>query len=257
MKKLAEGKTKIIYENPSDPKTVYMVFKDDITAGDGAKHDVMAGKALVDWRTNRDIYEYLNRKGVKTHYLSSPQEKASLVRKLDFKINLEVVSRRVAAGSILKWGGVEEGRRYDPPITQFHYKDDPLHDPMLDESYVDFIVRNKQGGDVYSKMRSLNVQVLLELEKAFARFDIQLIDLKLEYGLIEGDVFVIDEITGGSFRLWPYAHPNPDLNRANVLSELNPAGRLDKDTYRMGGGLDKVKSKFEEIAKITAGFANL
>ena len=68
---------------------------------------------------------------------------------------------------------------------------------------------------------------------------------------------MIDEITGGSFRLWPYAHPNPDLNRANVLSELNPAGRLDKDTYRMGGGLDKVKSKFEEIAKITAGFANL
>jgi phosphoribosylaminoimidazole-succinocarboxamide synthase len=257
LKKLAEGKTKVIYENPSDSRTVYMVFKDDITAGDGAKHDVMTGKALVDWRTNQDLYEYLNRNGVKTHYLSSPQEKVSLVKKLDFKINLEVVTRRVAAGSILKWGGVEEGLRYDPPITQFHYKDDRLHDPMLDESYIDFISRNKQGGDMYPKMRGLNTQVFLELEKAFARFDIQLVDIKLEYGLIAGEVTVIDEITGGSFRLWPYVHPNPDLNKKNVLSELNPAGRLDKDTYRMGGGLDQVMSKFEEIGKITARFKEI
>jgi phosphoribosylaminoimidazole-succinocarboxamide synthase len=257
MKKIAEGKTKVIYENPADAKTVYMVFKDDITAGDGAKHDVIAGKAATDWRTNRDIYEYLNRRGVKTHYLSSPEEKVSLVRRLDFKINLEVVSRRVAAGSILKWGKVAEGDRYDPPITQFHYKDDPLHDPMLDESYVDFIIKNKQGGEWYAAMRELNVKVLLELEKAFAAFDLQLVDMKLEYGLIGGEVFVIDEITGGSFRLWPYSRPNPDLNRKNVLSELDPSGRLDKDTYRLGGGLEQVQSKFEQIARITEQFKGL
>ncbi|HEX9935286.1 MAG TPA: phosphoribosylaminoimidazolesuccinocarboxamide synthase, partial [bacterium] len=155
LKKLAEGKTKIIYENPNDVKTVYMVFKDDITAGDGVKHDVMAGKALVDWKTNRNIFEFLNRKGVKTHYVSSPQEKVSIVKKLDFKINLEVVSRRVAAGSVTKWSKVEEGDWYDPPVTQFHYKDDPLHDPMLDDSYIDFIVHSKQGGEWYASMREL------------------------------------------------------------------------------------------------------
>jgi phosphoribosylaminoimidazole-succinocarboxamide synthase len=257
LKKLAEGKTKIIYENPGDPKTVTMAFKDDITAGDGVKHDVMEGKALVDWMTNRNIFEYLNKKGVKTHYISSPQEKVSIVKRLDFKINLEVVTRRVAAGSILKWSRVAEGDWYDPPVTQFHYKDDPLHDPMLDEAYIDFIVRTKQGGDWYSKMRELNVKVILELEKAFAKSLIQLVDLKLEYGLINGEVTVIDEITGGSFRLWPYANPNPNLKLKNVIKELAPEGRLDKDTYRMGGGLDKVKSKFEEIAKITEGFKNL
>ena len=133
MKKVNEGKTKIIYENPEDPKTVFMVFKDDITAGDGAKHDIIEGKSLIDWQTNKDIFEYLNRKNAQTHYISSPEEKISLVKRLDFKINLEVVSRRVAAGSILKWGDVEEGTWYDPVITQFHYKDDPLHDPMLDQ----------------------------------------------------------------------------------------------------------------------------
>ena len=75
LKMINEGKTKIIYENPDDSKTVFMVFKDDITAGDGVKHDIIAGKALVDWKTNRDIFEYLNRCGVRTHYVSSPQEK--------------------------------------------------------------------------------------------------------------------------------------------------------------------------------------
>jgi len=226
LNKINEGKTKVIYENPEDTKTVYMVFKDDITAGDGAKHDVMEGKALVDWKTNKDIFEFLNRKAVRTHYIESPQDKVSLVKKLDFKINLEVVTRRVAAGSILKWGNVEEGTWYDPLITQYHYKDDPLHDPMLDESYVDYIIRAKGGGEVYAEMKKINVDVFEHLEKAFAHFGIQLIDFKLEYGLIDGVATLIDEITGGSFRLWPYAKENPNLNQSNVcLLYTSPSPR--------------------------------
>jgi phosphoribosylaminoimidazole-succinocarboxamide synthase len=194
LKKLAEGKTKIIYENPEDPKTVYMVFKDDITAGDGVKHDIIKGKAFVDWRTNRDIFELLNRKGARTHYISSPQERVVLVKKLDRKINLEVVSRRIATGSISKWENIAEGTRFDPVITQFHYKDDPLHDPMLDENYIDYIIKAK-GGNEYSEMRKMNAEVFLHLEAAFAQFGFQLVDMKLEYGIIDGDVYVIDEIT--------------------------------------------------------------
>jgi phosphoribosylaminoimidazole-succinocarboxamide synthase len=253
--KLAEGKTKVIFANPQDPKTVYMVFKDDITAGDGVKHDIISGKALVDWQTNRDIFIYLNRCGVHTHYIDTPAEQVALVRKLDFKINLEVVSRRVATGSIVHWAKMEQGRRFDPVITQFHYKDDPLHDPMLDEGYVQYLIT--KGADEYQKMREMNQQVFLLLEKAFRRFKIQLVDMKLEYGLIDGEVVLIDEITGGSFRLWPYAKDDPDLNLPNVLTELDPSGRLDKDVYRMGGETSKVLSKFEEIARITAKFATL
>jgi len=254
--KLAEGKTKIIYENPGDPKTVYMVFKDDITAGDGLKHDVIEGKAKVDWQINRDIFELLNRKGVHSHYINCPQDTVVLVKKLDRKIDLEVVTRRVAAGSILKWGRVSEGDRYDPPITQFHYKDDPLHDPMLDESYINFMIKSKDAQE-YAVMQEENVETFLILESAFARFNIQLVDFKLEYGVIDGQATLIDEITGGSFRLWPYAKDKPNLNQKNVLSELNPAGRLDKDTYRMGEEIDQVKSKFAQIAEITAGFRDL
>ena len=105
-------------------------------------------------------------------------------------------------------------------------------------------------------MKKINGDIFEVLESAFARFKIQLIDFKLEYGLIDGKATVIDEITGGSFRLWPYAHENPNLNQPNVLGELNPAGRLDKDTYRQGEKLEQVMSKFEQIAKITEGFKN-
>jgi phosphoribosylaminoimidazole-succinocarboxamide synthase len=81
--------------------------------------------------------------------------------------------------------------------------------------------------------------------------------MKLEYGIIDGKVCLIDEITGGSFRLWPYARPNPNLNQLNVLRELNPEGRLDKDIYRMGEELDKVLTKFEEIANVTEKFSEI
>jgi phosphoribosylaminoimidazole-succinocarboxamide synthase len=256
MQKNNEGKTKIIYQNPDDPKTVFMVFKDDITAGDGAKHDIITGKALVDWQTNRDIFEYLNRHGVRTHYISSPEEKVSIVKRLDRKINLEVIARRVATGSILKWSSVKEGFRFDPVGIQFHYKDDPLHDPMLSQDYIDFIIREKGGGE-YAGMMELNKKIFVVLEKAFAAFKVQLVDYKLEYGMIDGEVTLIDEITAGSLRLWPYAKDNPNLNQENVLSELNPAGRLDKDVYRMGGDLGTVSSKFAAIASITAKFRDL
>lgn len=256
LKKLAEGKTKIIYENPENPKSVFMVFKDDITAGDGVKHDVIKGKAFIDWKTNKDIFEFLNRMGVETHYIESPQEKANLVKKLDQKIELEVVTRRVAAGSIVKWGNVEEGIRFDPLITQFHYKDDFLHDPMLDDGFINHIVQDK-GSREFKSMRDTNEKVFLLLEKAFAQFKIQLVDFKLEYGIVNDRIMLIDEITGGSFRLWPYAKDNPNLNQPNVLSELDPSGRLDKDIYRRGEELNKVKTKFQEIANITAKFRDL
>jgi len=254
--KLAEGKTKIIYANPDDDNTVYMYFKDDITAGDGVRHDVIDGKARLDWQMNRDIFEYLNRAGIRTHYIESPEERVSLVKKLDRKINLEVVTRRVAAGSILEWSNVAEGWKFDPVVTQFHYKDDPLHDPMLDETYLQYIIEAKEGTE-YAHMKAINTEVILCLEKAFAQFDVQLIDLKLEYGFIGDEVCLIDEISAGSFRLWPYRHKNPDLNQANVMTELDADERFDKDIYRRGEGVDKLLSKFQSIVQLTDQFKRL
>lgn len=253
---IAEGKTKIVYANPEDETTVYLCFKDDITAGDGVQRDVFPGKAAFDWSINRDCFEYLQRQGIRTHYLASPAERWSLVRRLDRKIEVEAVSRRVATGSILSWRNVDEGTRFDPSVTRFHYKDDPLHDPMLDDGYIDHLIADKNAWE-YATMREMNEAILSVLEQAFAQFGVQLVDIKLEYGVIDGEVHLIDEISGGSFRLWPYRHVSPDLQQANVLDELAPEQRLDKDTYRFGEDADAVLSKFAAIAAITAGFKAL
>jgi phosphoribosylaminoimidazole-succinocarboxamide synthase len=127
---------------------------------------------------------------------------------------------------------------------------------MIDDGYIDYLI-NAKGAREYALMRQVNPQVFLLLEKAFARFKIQLVDIKLEYGIIGGGLYLIDEVTGGSFRLWPYAHDNPNLEQTNVLEELDPGGRLDKDTYRMGEKVQTVKSKFAQIAGITAKFREL
>ena len=253
---LAEGKTKVVHANPDDDATVYLYFKDDITAGDGAKRDSFAGKGALDWAISRDCFEYLESRGISTHYLASPAERLILVRRMERKLELEVVSRRVAAGSILGWGGVEEGDRFDPVVTRFHYKDDALHDPMLDERYVDYLVAEKDAWE-YAAMREMNAAVLALLEEAFAQSGVQLVDLKLEYGVTGGALCLIDEISGGSLRLWPYRQDAPLLEGANLLAELDPDGRLDKDTYRMGEPASTVLSRFEAIAGITAGFKAL
>ena len=156
---LAEGKTKVVHADPEAEASVLLFFKDTITAGDGAMHDRFPGKAAIDWAISRDCFEYLNRKGVSTHHLASPQERVIRARRVDRRLELEVVSRRVATGSVLRWGGVEEGTRFDPVMTRFHYKDDPLHDPMLDERYVDALVTDKDAWE-YAAMREMNVVVM-------------------------------------------------------------------------------------------------
>jgi phosphoribosylaminoimidazole-succinocarboxamide synthase len=269
--KVDEGKTKAIYNvnlvgllgslkaycNIED--AVAMVFKDDITAGDGVKHDIIEGKAILDWKTNRDIYEYLNKKGIRTHYLCSPKEKISIVKKLDRKINLEVVTRRIATGSILKHTACKEGQMFLPVLTQFFYKDDFLHDPLLDSSFIQHITDNKNFY-MFNEMRAENAGVFCALEGAFAKFKIQLVDIKLEYGIVDGKLTLIDEITGGSFRLWPYADGIEFITcgGGNCLSGYNPKGRLDKDLYRKGeASLEGIRDKFQEVANITSQFKDL
>ena len=250
--KLIEGKTKIIYNYAPVDDLVVMYFKDDITAGDGVKHDKLEGKAYLDWNTNKNIFEFLNRCGINTHYVSSPEPQYTVVKALQRKINLEVVSRRIATGSIVKSGLYEEGKLFDPIITQFYYKDDYLHDPMLDNDFIYYLIKNKNFND-FDTMKEINQKVFFYLEKIFRALGCQLIDFKLEYGIVDGKVTLIDEITAGSFRLWPFRDWYYDSNN-DLYSQLDPSGRLDKDVYRMGGGLKEVYNKFKIISDMTDQF---
>ena len=275
--KLLEGKTKIIYAHPEDPSSVIMYFKDDITAGDGATHDVIAGKGTLHWEANKNIFELLNSKGIQTHYKHSPAKRYTVVDRLDEKYELEVVARRIATGSFLKrYPEVAEGLLFNPLKVEFFYKDDVLNDPMVDERHLQLLLKQNP---VYRNADSLVRATFAALEEKFLEQDHQLIDLKIEVGRVEDTIVVTDEITADSFRLWPYkshkdqeavtktlrAEPQNVLQQNmvgfldNVLQEnmlrfLDKEGMKDKQVYRDGGSLATVKTGFEKITEMTRAF---
>jgi|SRR3989338_849505 len=260
--KLKEGKTKIIYANPDDLATEIMFFKDSITAGDGAKKDTISGKGAIDWQTHVNIMEYLKRRGLQNLAFHSALETGCcLIKKVDKILPLEIVARRVAAGSVLS-SGFEEGQKFDPLYHQIFYKDDFLHDPLLDDNFLR-VIEEKYQFPIFSEARTLSEKIFLLLEEAFARENHQYIDQKIEVGIIfngqrydsqQSQIVLVDEITAGSMRVWPYAKANPDLSQPNVLSELDKSGMKDKQLYREGKSLDQVKKGFEQIMEMTARF---
>src|SRR6185436_3325912 len=129
--KLAEGKTKIVHAHPDDPALAIMLHKDSISAGDGARRNTIPGKGALSGRTAANVFALLNRAGIATHFVDSPEPTVMVVRRCAM-IPIEVVMRRIATGSYLKrYTGIAEGTRFDPPLVEFFLKDDARHDPQL------------------------------------------------------------------------------------------------------------------------------
>ena len=133
--KMYEGKAKILY-NTDDANISLMHFKDDITAGDGVKHDTMTNKGKLNCTISKKIFEYLDTcRGISTHYISSPQSNEQLVKKLHI-LPIEVIVRNIAAGSICKRYGVRKGHTFKTPLIELFYKCDELHDPLVRDDVV-------------------------------------------------------------------------------------------------------------------------
>jgi phosphoribosylaminoimidazole-succinocarboxamide synthase len=254
---ISQGKTKVVYAHPTDPNLAILYFTDNITAGDGVKKDIVPGKGLIDWRTNKNIFQLLEREFVPTHYVTSPEPQYSIVRRMSRRVPLEVVGRRVGTGSYLdKYPDVKEGKYFPNLVVQFFYKDDGLHDPELDSRFIQ-VLTEKEKTDVFQLAREHLKKTFVVLENALAKQRHQLIDLKIEVGYAHPEeLVVVDEVTTGSLRVWPFADGVNELDssQSNVLYQLNKGGMLDKQIYREGGPLDKVKSKFEVFAELTDMF---
>ena len=135
LEKLYEGKAKILY-NTSDPELLVQYFKDDASAFDGKKKGTIVDKGVMNNHMSSRIFQYLEGEGIKTHFVKNLNDREMLVKKLDI-IPVEVVLRNVAAGSLCKRLGIEEGLILKKPILEFFYKSDPLGDPMINECHVD------------------------------------------------------------------------------------------------------------------------
>lgn len=226
-----EGKAKILYEGP-EPGTMIQYFKDDVTAGNGAKHEVIDGKGVLNNRISEHIMNGLNSIGVPTHFMRRVNMREQQIRSCEI-IPLEIVVRNVAAGSLAKRLGLKEGDALPRPIVEYYYKDDSLNDPMVSEEHI--LAFNWAGQQDLDDIIALALRVNDFLTGLFLAVGIRLVDFKIETGRIwDGDfqrIIVADEISPDSCRLW-------DVKTGRVL---------DKDVFRKD--LGDLLEAYSEVAR--------
>ncbi|KPL81282.1 phosphoribosylaminoimidazolesuccinocarboxamide synthase [Herpetosiphon geysericola] len=241
--KLAEGKTKIIYAHPEDQSLAYMLQKDSISAGDGARRNEIEGKGAISGRTSANVFALLNRSGVRTHYKADPEPGVMVVERCDM-LPLEVVMRRLATGSYCRrHPETPEGTRFSPPLVEFFYKDDANHDPQIDLAGI--VEKGLATAEEVHFIEQEGTRVFELLEQTWAERGVQLVDLKIEFGRTpDGTLIVADMIDNDSWRLWP------DGDKSKML---------DKQIYRnlqtvTDEALQNLKAKYEEVRDITESF---
>jgi len=213
---LAAGKTKIVYADPNDETLAYMVSKDQITAGDVARRNELAGKARWGTMTTANVFRLLNQEAIETHFVQQVNDTTLLVRRCEM-LPVEVVMRRIATGSYLKrHPEVSEGTRFEPVLVETFLKDDARHDPQIWEE--DIVKMGLATSSQVAWIAQQGQRVFVTLERAWAKVDVTLVDLKIEFGRdTRGELLVADVIDNDSWRLWP----GGDKNRM-----------LDKQVYR-------------------------
>ena len=238
---IAEGKTKQIYSHPSDVDLAIIVSKDDITAGDGARRNVITGKGLISGRTTANNFALLTRAHIASHFVAHGESDDTMVVRRCTMIPLEVVTRRIATGSYLKrHPHVAEGQRFEPLITEFFFKDDANHDPLM--SVDELIAANIADAATLTTMTTMAQQVFGVLENAWQAHDVSLVDLKIEFGRTStGQLVVADVIDNDSWRLW----------QGGTSSNM-----LDKQIYRnmrevTPEGLERLRQTYLTVMQLT------
>lgn len=215
---LYEGKAKKLFIT-EDPQILRVEYKDDATAFNGKKFDRLKGKGRLNNAITVFFFEHLETKDIPSHFVRKISETEQLVRRVKI-IPLEVVVRNVAAGSLSKRIGWEEGKELPHPIVEFYYKDDDLGDPLLAEEHIRLLELASEAQIEELKKRGLAVNEALK--SLMLSKGIRLIDFKLEFGLDQkGEILLADEISPDTCRFW-------DIESGKIL---------DKDRFRrdLGG----------------------
>ena len=237
--RIYEGKAKILYEGP-EPGTIIVHFKDDATAFNAQKKAVIEGKGVLNQRISEFIFTRLNELGIPTHFIRSLNMREQLVREVEI-VPLEVVVRNVAAGSLAKRLGLDEGHQLPRSIIEFYYKNDQLGDPMVSEEHITAF--NWACPQEIDDMMHMAIRINDFMSGLFLGIGIKLVDFKVEFGrLYENDMMRIvlaDEISPDSCRLW----------------DIKTQDKLDKDRFRrdMGGLVEAYQEVARRLGIITEG----
>ena len=231
---LYEGKAKIIYAtNHPDEYLVY--YKDDATAGNGAKRGTIADKGVMNNKMTAFFFDLLAKEGIAHHYISMPSDREMIVKKLTI-IPLEVIIRNVAAGSLAQRLGLEEGVPMPFPVIEYCYKNDDLGDPMLNRYHIRAM---KIATDAeLDEIERMSLKINDVLTKFLKTKKIDLIDFKLEFGKdAQGNIILADEISPDNCRFW----------------DSDTKEKLDKDRFRRD--LGNVEDAYKEMLHRLTGEA--
>ena len=228
-----EGKAKKIWTTEY-PDLYISEFKDDLTAFNGEKKSTEEGKGALNNKISTELFKYLNKKGVPTHFVEMLDDNHMLHKKADV-IYIEVIVRNIATGSLSRNLGIEDGKILPFTLVEFDYKNDELGDPKLNDEHclILELVRSTSELD-YIRYMARKINDLLK--EFYAQCNLTLVDFKLEFGVdVDGNIILIDELSPDNFRLW----------------DSDSGEKMDKDRFREGlGGL---KVAYEEVLKRILG----
>ncbi len=223
---LYAGKAKSVYYTDEADKLI-LLFRNDTSAFDGQKVDQLDRKGMINNRFNAFIMGLLEKEGVPTQHIKVLSDQESLVKKLDM-IPVECVVRNIAAGSLCRRLGVEEGLDLIPPTFELFLKNDELHDPMINESHIRSFAWAEDAE--IDEMKRLTFKVNEVLKALFLDAGLLLVDFKLEFGRFDGEIVLGDEFSPDGCRLW----------------DSETRKKMDKDRFRQG--LGGVVEAYEEVA---------
>ncbi len=227
---LYEGKAKKVFATP-EADLVIVSYKDDATALDGLKKGTIAGKGAVNNRMSNYLMQLLEKNGVPTHFVEELNDRETVVKKVSI-VPLEVIIRNVSAGHFAQRYGVEEGIVFDEPTIEFSYKNDELHDPLLNAYHA--LALKLATRDEIETIKSMAFRVNTVLTEYFKQLGVRLVDFKLEFGrLPDGSIVLADEISPDTCRFW----------------DLKTNEKLDKDRFRrdMGGVEDAYREMMHRV----------
>ncbi len=232
LEQLYEGKAKKVFAT-DDPDLVIVSYKDDATAFDGAKRGTITGKGAINNQMSNFLMQKLAKAGVPTHFVEELSDRETVVRKVAI-VPLEVIIRNVSAGSFAKRYGVEEGIVFDAPTIEFSYKNDDLHDPLINDYHA--VALKLATWDEIDTIKKYAFQVNDFLKGELAACGVTLVDFKLEFGkLSDGTIVLADEISPDTCRFW----------------DAKTGEKLDKDRFRRD--LGNVEGAYQEMSRRLMG----
>lgn len=222
-----EGKAKKVFKTEDDSKYIIQ-YKDDATAFNGVKKGTIEGKGIINNKMSALLFKIIEEKGIPTHFIELLNDREMLVKEVTI-LPLEVIVRNIAAGSLAKRLGLEEGAVMKKSVLEFCYKNDELGDPMINEYHIEALELATK--EQIEEIKKYAFQINDVLGKYFKTRGIKLIDFKLEFGLHKGKVILADEISPDTCRLW----------------DIETDKKLDKDRFRRD--LGEVEETYKEVFK--------